>query len=114
MIGRYYELLPQSEDNLLQESAKSKAMQHRIRSVEGENEWLKGMLRIVKQSALAGTGVDSATRNEAGVRKAGVGAAENGFESATTTAPLESRDVKMDAARRKGSPVGRAMRDSSI
>ena len=92
-------------------------MQHRIRSVEGENEWLKGMLRIVKQSALAGSVTsDQTSRIDAGIRKAGVGApisnpAGAGLES---TAPSESRDMKMDAVRRKGSPVGRAMRDSSI
>ena len=76
--------------------------------MEGENEWLKGMLRIIKQSAAAGG--DPVSRPDGAVRKAGVGADE--FSQHET--PSESRDAKVEEARRKGSPIGRAMRDSSI
>ena len=83
--------------------------------MEGENEWLKGMLRIIKQSAAAG-GVDpGVSRPDGGgaVRKAGVGADE--FAPKHEETPSESRDAaKGEEARRKGSPIGRAMRDSSI
>ena len=101
-------------------------MQHRIRAVEGENEWLKGMLRITKQSALAGG--DHPSRLDPGSRKAGVGASDFTRVAVTTaddgsygikslvdsTTPSESRDAKSVAPRRKGSPVGRDMRDSPI
>ena len=106
----------------MQETAQAKAMKHRIRSVEGENEWLKGMLRIMKQSAFAGG--EHVSRLDAGARKAGVGAADSApgiIDRTPGTAPLpdatnpsESRDAKIQTARRKGSPVGRAMRDSPI
>ena len=107
-------------------------MQHRIRSVEGENEWLKGMLRIVKQSAMAtaGSGSNGALSIEdrtfptdAGIRKAGVGAAEGrlltgdsiaGVNVGSMKTPSESREAMTEPARRKGSPVGRAIRDSAI